>query len=107
VRGAPRWRADVADSDRRKPVAAVKPVCIEVASNQVGQVRMKLVWLYQNDRQALVSDVNLSAYDSVHAVALFDGEWCKIGERTCKERRNNVIERLWITSRKTMWISCG
>jgi hypothetical protein len=49
----------------RRPVA-VKPVCIEVASNQLGQVRMKLVWLYQNDRQPLVSDVNLSAYECVH-----------------------------------------
>ena len=49
-----------------RPVAAVKPVCIEVASNLVGQVRMKLVWLDQNDRQPLVSDVNLSAYECVH-----------------------------------------
>ena len=48
------------------PVAPVKLVCIEVASNQVGQVRMKLVRLYQNDRQPLVSDVNLSAYKCVH-----------------------------------------
>jgi hypothetical protein len=68
IRGAPRWRAEVADSDRRKPtpIAAVKPVCIEVASNQVGQVRMKLVCLDQNDRQPPVSDVNLSAYECVH-----------------------------------------
>jgi len=69
-----------------RPVAAVKPVCIEVASNQVGQVRMKLVLLYQrDDRQPLVSDVFLSSYSMPpRAIALFEG--CRGTQEPCHRK---------------------